>query len=258
VDKTKIEQNPDLKLYERMSNTTEWLCMNMQKPPFDNILVRQAIAYAIDKEAVNIVATDGRGTVANDVISPNTFGHNFDLEAYPHDPEKAKELLAQAGFPDGFTTTLWANGEVRSRSSQVIQANLAEVGITVEVELLEWAAYLDRTAAGEHDMHILGWTNLSAEGDGGEYAIFHTDSWGATGNKAFYSNPKVDELLDKGRQETDDAKRPAYYTEANLIIHEEVPLIPLYNNVTALAARADLKGVHQHPLTFHTYYNLYY
>lgn len=258
IDKEKIEANSDLKLYEEMSNRIEWLSLNTKKAPFDNKLVRQAINYAIDKESVIVVATDGRGMVANTVIGPTVLGYNPDVKVYEYNPEKAKELLKEAGYPNGFSTTLWSSSDVRNRSAEVIQANLAEVGITAEIELLEWGAYLDKTSAGEHDMHLLGWSNLTADGDGGIYPNFHSSSQGAAGNRCFFENAEVDRLLEAGRVETDISKRPKYYQDAQVIIMEEAPMVPLYFQPTEIAARADLQGVELHPGSLHRFHMLHY
>lgn len=258
IDKGKIEGNSELKLYEKMSNRIEWLSLHNGKAPFDNKLVRQAISYAIDKESVNIVATDGRGMIANTVTGPTVLGYNKDINLYEYNPEKAKELLAQAGYPNGFTTTLWSSGDVRNRSAEVIQANLADVGITAEIELLEWGAYLEKTAAGEHDMHLLGWSNLTGDGDGGLYPNFHSQSVGASGNRCFFINDEVDKLLEGGRVETDFAKRPQYYYDAQTIIMEEAAMVPLYYQPTEVGARADLQGVELHPGSLHRFHMLHY
>lgn len=258
VDKEKIESNKDLKLYEKMSNRTEWLSLNNKKAPFDNKLVRKAINHAIDKQAVIEVATDGRGMVANTVIGPTVLGYNPDVPVYDYNPEKAKELLKEAGYPDGFTTTLWSSGDVRNRAAEVIQANLADVGITANIELMEWGAYLDKTSAGEHNMHLLGWSNLTGDGDGGMYPNFHSSSQGAAGNKCFFENKEVDRLLEAGRTETDFAKRPKYYQDAQLIIMEEAAMVPLYFQPTEIGARADLKGVELHPGSLHRFHMLHY
>lgn len=257
-DKKVVEGNSDLKLYELMSNRVEYLAFNFNKAPYDNKLVRQAINHVINKDAINIVAADGRGEPSKTVIGKKVLGYNPDVPAYEHNVDKAKELLAEAGYPDGFDTTLWASGDVRNRIAQVIQANLAEIGINASIELLEWGAYIDRTSAGEHDMFLLGWTNLTADGDGGMFPLFHSSRMGAGGNRSFYSNPEVDALLDGGRQEVITEKRAPYYQEAQLLIMEDAPWVPLYYTTVDLGARADLKGVELHPGSMHRFYNLHY
>lgn len=257
-DKKRVEENEDLVLYEKMSNRTEYLGFHCEKEPFNNELVRQAINHAIDKESIVEVASDGRGEAAHTVIGKKVLGFNPDVPEYEFDVEKAKELLAQAGYPDGFKTTLWASGDVRNRIAQIVQANLAEIGIEVEIELLEWGAYLDRTKAGEHDMFLLGWTNLTADGDGGMYPLFHSSKKGAGGNRTFYGNDEVDKLLEAGREETDFSKRPQPYKEAQLIIRDDAPWVPLYYMPVDLGARKGLQGVELHPGSMHRYHMLHY
>lgn len=257
-DKKLVEENVDLKLYEQMSNRTEYLSFNMNKTPFDNVLVRQAISHAVDKVAINVVANDSRGEIAHTVIGKKVLGFNPDVPKYELDIEKAKQLLADAGYPDGFETTIWASGDVRQRIAQVIQSNLAEIGITANIELLEWGAYLDRTSAGEHDMFLLGWTNLTADGDGGMFPLFHSSRVGTGGNRSFYVNPEVDKLLEQGREEVVSELRAPFYQEAQLVIMEDAPWVPLHYLTVDIGAQAGLKGVELHPGSMHRFFNLHY
>jgi peptide/nickel transport system substrate-binding protein len=198
-----------------------------------------------------------RADIANSFTGPTVFGYNPDIEYIEYNPDLAKELLAEAGYPDGFSTTLWSNGDIRNRKAQVIQSNLRDIGITAEIELLEWAAYLERTAAGEQYMHLLGWANLTGDADPGMFPLFHTESIGA-GNRAHYSNPRVDELLNLGRFETDDSKRVGYYHEVQEILREDMPVVPLNILPMEFAIRADLLGSELHPGSMHRYHNLHY
>lgn len=137
--------------------------MNTTKEKFSDERVRQAINYALDKQTFVDTIVEGRGTVANSYINSTIPGWSEEEEAYPYDPEKAKELLAEAGYPNGFECNLYVNGDVRTRSAQIVQAQLAEVGITVDISTYEWGAFLDSLNAGDHEMFILGWSNTSFE-----------------------------------------------------------------------------------------------
>jgi len=257
-DKAIVEENDETKLYEQNSNRTEYLSFNLNKTPFENQKVRQAISHVIDKQSILEVAEVGRGGIAHTVIGPKVLGFNPDVPQYDFNVEKAKQLLTEAGYPDGFSTTLWASGDVRERMAQVIQNNLAQIGIDASIQLLEWGAYLDRAAKGEHDMFLLGWTNLTADGDGGMYPLFHSSKLGPGGNRSFYSNPEVDALLEEGRVTVDPEIRPESYKKAQLIIMEDAPWVPLYYQTVNLGARADLKGVELHPGSMHRFYNVSY
>jgi len=148
VDVQRIQDHAELYLPEAMSNRVEWLSFNLNREPFDNVLVRRAIAHALDRESLNIVGYMGRSDIAHSFTGPTVFGYNPNVEYIEFNPDLARELLAEAGFPDGFSTTLWSNGDARNRKAQTIQSNLRDIGIMVGFEKLEWAAYLDRPAQG--------------------------------------------------------------------------------------------------------------
>lgn len=257
TDKVRVEENPKLKLYEAELPRVEYFAVNCQKPPFDNKLVRQALNYAIDKESVNLVATDGRAKIANTVVGPSTMGYNKDLQPYPYDPEKAKELLKEAGYEDGFSTSIWVYSDVRNRMAQVVQANLADVGVTADIELLEVSAYLERTAAGEHETTILAW-EANGDGDLAMYSQFHSSQFGAAGNRAFYYNPEVDRILDDARTTIDTDMRNKLYEQAQVVVMEDSPWTPLYFPMADIGAQADLKGVEMHPTGLNPYFKLHY
>ncbi len=145
-DVSKVEDASDLTMYSSASTRIDYLGMNTQMAPFDNKLVRQAFNYAVDKQAVMMVAIDGTGVATESILAPSMLGYK--ASEYKYDPEKAKELLAEAGYPDGFELTLWASGDQRKRMAEVIQANLMEVGITATIEMLEWGTYIDELMAG--------------------------------------------------------------------------------------------------------------
>ena len=201
---------------------------------------------------------EGRGTVANSYINNTIPGWTDEVEAYPYDPAKAKELLTEAGYPDGFSCQLWVNGDVRTRSAQMVQAQLAEIGITVDISTMEWGAFLDALNAGEHEMFILGWSNGTFDADGSTYQLFHSSNHGATGNRAFYSNPEVDTLIEQAQKESDNAKRMELYKEIQQKINDDAPWACLFYGTTCTGIRADLKGFVLHPSSANHYENLYY
>ncbi len=257
TDKEKIQENTKLALYESELPRVEYVGMNTTKAPFDNTLVRQAISYAIDKDAINTVANNGRCKVANTVVGPSTLGYNGDLKLYPYSPEKAKALLAEAGFPNGFSTTIWASGDVRNRIAQIVQSNLAEIGVKVDIELLETSAYLERTGAGEHSMCVLAW-EANGDGDLAMYPQFHSSKHGAAGNRSFYTNADVDKMLDEARVTVDLEKRSQLYKEAQAVVMGDAPWVPLYFPTMDIATQADLKGLEMHPTGSINSYRLHF
>ena len=223
------EENTNIDLIKVNGTRMDYVGFNVEKEPFNDVKVRQAISMAIDKESIVQGVLDEQGLPAVGPLAPTVVGNAQDLQPLGFDVAKAKELLAEAGHPDGFTTTLWVNDGSKERAdiAEYVQANLQEIGITVNIEVVEWGAFLEKTAAGEHDMFILGWTTVTADADYGLYALFHSSQFGDPGNRSFYKNEKVDELLDKGRQSTDQEERNAAYKEVSEILVEEVPMVYL-------------------------------
>src|SRR5690606_2043830 len=140
-----------------------WVAFNVEKEPFDDPKVRQALSLAINKEKIlEAVYLNELGILAGSVIPPGMLGHDDTVQPTPYDPELARRLLEEAGFADGFESTLWAMPVVRAympnarRAAELIQADFAEVGVDVEIVSYDWGEYLERTKAGEHEMAILG------------------------------------------------------------------------------------------------------
>lgn len=257
IDRSAIRDNEDLELVEEQSLSTQYIGFNTQKEPYDNTEVRQALNHAINVEEIIEVVLEGGGTKATGPINDRVFGYEEGLEGYDFDPEKSKEMLADAGYPDGFETTIWTNDNpVRETIATVVQEHLREVGVTAEIETVEWGTYLDRTAAGEHDMFILGWVTVTGDADYGLYSLFHSSQHGGAGNRTFFENDKVDELLDKGRTSIDEDERLEAYNEAQEIIVEEAPQLFLYFENQNAGIQNNVKGFELNPAGHHSVYGV--
>ena len=252
VDVMRLESDPNIKLHSTESLSATYVGFNVQKPPFDNVLVRQAINHAVDVQALVDIIYQGQAVRAFGPLSPKVFGAHPALEPYTYDPQRARELLAQAGYPNGFKTSIWTNeNPLRIQVAEVMQQNLAEIGIQADIEVLEWGTYLANTAAGLHDMFILGWATVTADADYGLYALFHSSQHGSAGNRTFYTNPRVDELLDFARSTSDqDARLKAYY-EVQEILREEAPWVFLLFQTYVDGTRANIDGFVPHPAGHH-------
>ncbi len=216
---------------------------NCDKAPYDDVRVRQAIAMAINKEEIIEGAYEGTAIPAEGPIAPGVFGHDETIRGLPYDPERARELLADAGYADGFSTTIWTNDNpVRIMIAEYVQSELRDLNIDVEVEVLEWGAYLENTAAGMHDMFILGWSTPTLDADYAVYALFHSDNVGDPGNRAFFRNEAADELLDRGRQEPDPDERLKIYSELQEILIEEAPMLYLVYNENLAGVNNNVKN----------------
>ncbi|WP_107841138.1 glutathione ABC transporter substrate-binding protein [Metasolibacillus meyeri] len=210
---------------ETASSSLTYVGFNTNKAPFDNPLVRQAISKAIDRQTIIDGLYEGFGIPAISPLSPGIFGYTEDVTPTDFNIEEAKALLAEAGYADGFKTTLWTNDNpVRQNVAVVLQDALKQLNIDVSIEVMEFGAYLEKTAAGEHDMFILGWSNSTGDADYGLYALFHSTQHGDPGNRSFYSNAEVDKLLDAGRREADQDARLGLYKDAIQLISEDAPM----------------------------------
>ncbi|SDZ08686.1 peptide/nickel transport system substrate-binding protein [Proteiniborus ethanoligenes] len=257
IDKEKVKTHNNLELIEGPSLSSQYIGFNINKEPFNNVKVRKALNHAINVQEIIDVVLEGAGQKANSPLADMVFGHNPDIKGYEYNVQKAKDLLKEAGYEKGFKTTIWTNeNPVRVQIADIVQAQLKEVGIDVSIEVVEWSAYLDRTANGEHDMFILGWVAVTGDADYGLYALFHSSQHGSSGNRTFFSNPTVDKLLDEGKTTVDSNKRLKAYKEAQEIIVEEAPQLFLYFATQNAGVQKNIKGFTLHPAGHHSVYDV--
>ena len=238
-----VNSSDGASVLETPSSSLTYIGFNTQKAPFDNPKVRQAISKAIDRTSLIDGIYEGYGIPAISPLSPGIFGYTEDVTSMAYNLDEAKALLEEAGFADGFSTTIWTNDNpARQNVAIVLQEELKKINVDVKIEVLEWGAYLEKTAAGEHDMFILGWSNATADADYGLYALFHSSQHGDPGNRSFYTSPKVDELLDAGRREADQTAREAIYKEALQLISDESPMAFVLHPYTLTGVSDKVKG----------------
>lgn len=248
IDSERVATHKKLKFTQQEAPSLDYIGFNMKKKPFDNKKVRQAIASAVNVDDLIDAVLLGAGTKANSPIGPKVFGYNPNAKSYDFDVEKAKQLLAEAGYPEGFETVIWTNNNpIRMQVCQIVQAQLKEIGIDMTIEPMEWGSYLESTARGEHDMFILGWGTTTGDADYGLYALFHSSTQGGPGNRSFYSNPVIDELLDKGKSSINQEERKVIYGEAQEIIQEELPVLSLFYRNKNAGMQKNIEGFALHP-----------
>ncbi|MCI5725478.1 MULTISPECIES: glutathione ABC transporter substrate-binding protein [Fusobacterium] len=256
MDKNRLKDDPKYNYIEEPGVSMTYIGFNLKKAPFDNPKVREAISYAINQQPIIETAFVGGAVAADSIIGPRLFAY-YPVEKYEYNPEKAKELLKEAGYENGFKTKIWINdNNIRRDIAVIVQDQLKQIGIDMAVETLEWGAYLDGTARGDHEMFILGWGTVTRDPDYGISALVSTETQGGAGNRSFYSNPKVDELLKAGRAELDIEKRKAIYKEVQEIIRKDLPMYmvsyPTYNVVT----KKDVKNFKFELSTAHRLYGI--
>lgn len=252
-----IQATGQFDIIERPPMNIGYLAFNTQKPPFDNVLIRQAINHAINKDELNTAFYGGLGIPAVSPLPPSVWGHNPNVPKYEYNPEKAKELLAQAGYgPDNpLKTELWAMPVPRpympqpERIGVALQNYLREVGIEAEIVTYEWGTYLEKTGMGEHTMALLGWTGDNGDPDNFLYVLLDKDNAVTpdAGNIAFYMDDEVHDLLIRARQTTDQAERTRLYEEAQVKIMEDAPWVPLMHTRVPIAVRKGISGYVPNP-----------
>ena len=258
-DYSRIEENPDLTLLSQPGLTVNGLTMPFEAEPFNDVHVRQAMNYAVNKDEMNEFLYKNAAVTAATGMPPILMGYPADLEPYPYDPDKAKELLAEAGYPDGFDYKMLTYENPRGynpvgiKMAVAIQEYLADVGVNLELETLEWGAFLaTRRSADNQDMGMVGWSGDNGDPDNFLYEMFSTDMI-PVGNTAHYSNPELDEILTTARTVTDPAERAALYEQASTIIHDDAPWLFVNHTLHVRATGADVEGFALNPLQMFWY-----
>ena len=256
MDKNKLKDDDRFVVIEGPQVSMTYLGFNMKKAPYDNPKVREAISYAIDQKPIIDTVFLGAGEPANSIIGPNVWGY-YDVEKYTQDIEKAKALLAEAGYPNGFKAKIWVNDNpVRRDTAVILQDQLKQIGIDLAIETVEWGAFLDGTARGDHEMFLLGWGTVTRDPDYGMYELISTATMGAAGNRSFYSNPTVDKLLEEGRTELDPEKRKAIYKEIQEIIRKDIPMYMIIYPLQNVVTQKNIKNFKLDPANSHKIYGV--
>lgn len=264
-----LEDNPAIKILTQPVARVHYLVLNNQKPPFDDVRVRQAIQYAIDQKSIVDHALGGFGVPLGSCIAPvvaEWFNPEIPLK---YDVEKAKQLLNEAGWVD-------TDGDgVRDKNdedlkvllligrcwpaptlAEVIMDQLQEIGISVEIRVLERGALKKAIRAGEHDMTI-SIHGLTLVDPHILYRSFHSKGDLNLRMGAFFKNPCVDELTELGMRTMDAEKRRQYYFEVQKIVADEVPVVPIFAEVLINAVRDNIRGYKPHPLFFVNWEDIY-
>jgi len=248
-----LEKNPKITLLKQVGAHVWYLGMNNQKKPFDDKRVRQALNYAVNKDAIVNDVLKGTGAASKGPVLPGTWGADGALKAYPYDPERAKKLLAEAGYPNGFTTTLWvpesgSGMQAPVAMSTVMQSNLKAVGVNVSLQTMEWGAYLAKLRTKEQELFALSWMAGTEDPDMVMYPLLHSSQWTPVGpNRALYKNARFDALLQQARLTTDQAKRAQLYKEAQRILIDDAPWVFVDHEIQIAALTKRVQGFKLHP-----------
>ncbi|MBA6389233.1 ABC transporter substrate-binding protein [Colwellia sp. BRX10-3] len=245
----KIEQHPNLTLESVTSFNVGYFGFNTSKPPFNNPLVRKALSYAINKQAILETVYTGQAEIANGLIPTSSWAYDSTITSQEYSIAKAQELLAQAGYSNGFVMDLWAMPVQRAYNpdavtmAKLIQADLLKIGIEVNVVSgYEWSTFLRKISDGEHQSVLLGWSADHPDPDNFFSTLLSCSSAITGSNRTFWCNKEFDQLIQKALQTNNINKRKVYYSKALKLINEEVPLIPIAHSKRYQARANNING----------------
>lgn len=244
----KIREREDLVLESVTSFNVGYLGFNTKKPPFDNLLVRKAIAYAVNKQAIIDTVYFGEAEQAKSILPTNSWAHDKNAKGIEFSIAKARDLLKDAGYPEGFTMDIWAMPVQRAYNpnaltmAKLLQADLKQIGVQVNIVSYEWSAFLRRLSLGEHQSVLLGWSADHPDPDNFFTPLLSCDTSSSTSNRVFWCNEQFDDTLRAARSTTNINLRKKYYKDALAIIDTEVPLVPIAHSKRFQARHKNIEG----------------
>jgi peptide/nickel transport system substrate-binding protein len=250
-----ISRSGHLQLDVKPGLNVAYLAMNTEKKPFDQLGVRQAVNHAVNKQNLVKLLYRDMAIPAKNPMPPTMWGYAEEIKDYEYSLSRAKELLRESGYEQGFEADLWVMLTPRPYMPQpmelarLIKTNLASAGIKVNIVSHEWDAYLAKTANGEHDMCLLGWIGDNGDPDNFLYVLLDQDNAvkPKAENVSFWRNGDLHDLLVRAQQTADRQERTRLYIEAQKIIHNQAPWVPLAHVQQMIAFQVGIHGIVQHP-----------
>jgi peptide/nickel transport system substrate-binding protein len=261
TDMAAAKADPNIAVYVTPSAGVGYIAFQQCIKPFDNVKVRQAIAMAINRKALVDTFYTKQDTLATGFQPPAILGSNPNLPAIEYNPDKAKALLTEAGFPNGFTTDFWYIPVIRGyfpdskAIAEAMAVDLAKIGVTVNLKTEDWATYLQDRLDGKFPMWMLGWG--SDNGDPDNFIGYHfAHPVGQPKTEDCYGNDQLAQLLIDGAKEPDVAKREKIYQQAEQIVHDDMARLPIAWTAGQVFFRKDVKGYE--PVLFRSWYEFVY
>ncbi len=255
-----IRADPSLRLLQQAGMNIGYLGLNTTRKPFDDKRVRLAVNMAIDRTAILDAVYQGAGIEARTLLPPTLWAYDDAIAQYPHDPAAAKALLVEAGYKDGVDIDLWAmpvqrpyNPDAR-RVAELMQADLAKIGMRVKIVSLEWGEYRKRVANGEDQSAEFGWTGDNGDPDNFVMPLAGCAAAAAGGsNTARWCNHGFDDLVRRAATLGDQAKRKILYDHAAVILHDEAPYVLIAHSTVFMPMRREVTGYVMSPLGSHEF-----
>lgn len=259
-DADRIDENPDTVLLTRSSNSLRYIGFNCSNPVLSDVRVRKALYHATDTEVLREILyglkTSGPAVTC---LPEDMKGLNADLTPYSYDPEKARELLAEAGYADGLEVEfMYLANSTNNMLAELLQALWGEVGVTLVLQPTESGALSTALNKGEHMICCAGTTFTLGEAGEGLNSMFSIASQGSSANRTYLTDTAVDELLSKIVVTPDSDERAKMVYDVQALIHEDCPMIYLASQYSIIGASASLRGFVMHPNSMHDFTTCYF
>lgn len=244
-----LKQRDDVNVQQSLSPNTAFWAFNTERPPFNQPLVRQALAHAINREALIRSVYYDHAVIAESILPDTSWAHVALPEAYSYDPVKARNLLTAAGFPNGFSMDIWALPVQRSYNpsarmmAEKMQADLAFVGIRANIVSYEWRSFRRRLAQGEHDSVLIGWSADHSDPDNFFRPLLTCAAKRSVNNRALWCHEGFDQLVTAAIRTTEISERQRLYRAAQQLLAEEVPVLPLAHSIRYQVSRKNVQGI---------------
>lgn len=262
ADIAQMKADTNLQVLEKSGLNIGYITFNLDKKPLDNQKVRQALNYAVNKQAILESVYQGTGSAAKNPMPPTIWGYNDEVQDYEYNPEKAKALLKEAGLENGFDTELWAmpvsrpyNPNAR-RMAEMVQEDWKQIGVNAKIVSFEWGEYLKRMEQGEHSTGMMGWTGDNGDPDNFLNTLLSCNAVKQGSNYAHFCDQSYNDLVTQAAQESDKAKREALYKQAQVIFKQQAPWLPIAHSTTYFPMRKEVKGYTVSPFLSHNFYRV--
>ncbi len=264
VDLPAMKKHPRIKLAGGKRYNIAYLAMNVQKGPFKNRKVRQAVHHALNRPLYIRAIYQGQAALAKNPYPANLWSYNHQVKDYEYSVMKARRLLKSAGYEKGFKTTIWTLPIARpynpngKKMGELMQADLSKVGIQVQLVSYDWPTYISRAGKGEHEMIQMGWTSDNGDPDNFLRVLLSCNSISSGVNVARWCYPPFDRLITKALQINRRAIRSDLYKKAQVLFKKEAPWVTLAHTYDYTAMLKKVKGYIHAPFGSKSFYNIYF
>ncbi|PJG84379.1 ABC transporter substrate-binding protein [Conservatibacter flavescens] len=256
-----MKNNTNIQLLSREGLNLAYIGLNTTKPILDNVKVRQALSYATDRKAIIAAVFQDAGHLALNPYPSAVLGYNSKVMQYEYDIEKAKALLAEAGYPNGFETEIWVQPVVRPsnpnprRTAELLQSDWEKIGVKAKLVTHEWADFNKRTREGEFFTGTYGWTSRNGDPDNFLFPLLSCENIPGT-NYARWCSEEMESLLQKAASTSDNTERDKLYQQAVELFQQNVPFLPLAHAINYVPLSKRVKNFEQSPFGYMSFYSV--